>query len=316
MPGPERRASGTGKPGTPATLTPAVSVLEKAAVGEAEGREDLGNYRILAKVMDGTNSQIYRVLEPETQRELALKVLLPHAAENRYHVQAITSEAAFCMRVRHRNVIQAYRFFPEARYPYYVMEYFRGQNLRVRIYHHHDVIYNQPIKIIRQIAEGLAYVHGKRIVHKDIKPENLLVNNRGVVKIIDFALAEEMRPRWWAGLLGRKRIAGTRSYMSPEQIRGQELDPRADIYALGATVYEMMCRRPPFTADTADELLAKHLREEAVPIRIRNPEVSEGLNQLVLQMLAKDPEERPINMRAVLEALTQIEAYDDAAAPI
>lgn len=278
---------------------------------QTQAREDLGTYRILAKVMDGTNSQIYRVLEPDTQRELALKVLLPHAAANRYHVQAIAREAAICIRLRHRNIIQAYRYFPNARYPYYVMEYFRGQNLRIRIYHHHDVVYNQPIKIVRQIAEGLSHLHSKRIVHKDIKPENILVDNRGHVKIIDFALAEEMRPRWWATLLGKKRIAGTRSYMSPEQIRGQELDPRADIYALGASIYEMMCRRPPFTADTPNELLEKHLREEAVPMRIRNPQVSEGLNQLVLRMLAKDPEDRPVNMGAVLDALAAIEPYTE-----
>ena len=281
-------------------------------MSDTETREDIGNYRVLAKVMDGHYSQIYRVLEPDTQREMALKVLLPHAAESKYHLQAIAREARICMRLSHRNIIKGYRFFPEARYPFFVMEYFRGQNLRVRIYHHHDVVYNQPIKIIRQIAEGLAYAHGKRIVHKDLKPENVLVDNRGQVKIIDFALAEEMRPRWWASLLGRKRIAGTRSYMAPEQIRGQELDPRTDIYALGATIYEMMCRRPPFTADTPDELLAKHLREEAVPMRMRNPEVSEGLNQLVLKMLAKDPEDRPVNMGAVLEMLAEIEAYDQA----
>jgi len=282
-------------------------------VSEAEeSREDLGKYRILAKVMDGTNSQIYRVLEPETQRELALKVLLPHAASNRYHVQAIAREAGLCMRFKHRNLIQAYRYFPNARYPYYVMEYFRGQNLRVRIYHHHDVVYDQPIRIVRQIAEGLSYLHSRRVVHKDIKPENIMVGNRGNVKIIDFALAEEMRPRWWASLLGRKRIAGTRSYMSPEQIRGKDLDPRSDIYALGATIYEMMCRRPPFTASTGDELLEKHLREEAVPMRIRNPSVSEGLNQLVLKMLAKDPEDRPPNMRTVLDAIADVEAYDES----
>ena len=138
------------------------------------------------------------------------------------------------------------------------------------------------------------------------------MDNRGQVKVIDFALADEMRPRWWASLLGRKRIAGTRSYMAPEQIRGQEVDPRTDIYALGATIYEMMCRRPPFTADTADQLLVKHLREEVVPMRIRNPEVSEGLNQLVFKMLAKDPEERPVNVGVVLEMLAEIEAYGEA----
>jgi len=281
-------------------------------VSDTDTREDLGNYRVLAKVMDGHYSQIYRVLEPDTQREMALKVLLPHAAESRYHCQAIAREAAICMRLTHRNVIKAYRFFSDARYPFFVMEYFRGQNLRVRIYHHHDTVYNQPIKIIRQIAEGLAYAHGKRIVHKDLKPENVLVDNRGQVKIIDFALADEMRPRWWASLLGRKRIAGTRSYMAPEQIRGQELDPRTDIYALGATIYEMMCRRPPFTADTADQLLAKHLREEAVPMRVRNPEISEGLNQLVLKMLSKNPEDRPVNVGVVLDMLAEIEAYGDA----
>ena len=281
-------------------------------MSDTEAREDLGNYRILAKVMDGNYSQIYRVLEPDTQRELALKVLLPHVATSRYHVQAIAREAGICMRLRHRNVIQAYRFFPQARYPYYVMEYFRGQNLRIRVYHHHDAVYNQPIKIIRQIAEGLFYCHSKRILHKDVKPENVLVDNRGHVKIIDFALAEELRPRWWANLLGRRRIAGTRSYMAPEQIRGQELDPRTDIYSLGATIYEMMCHRPPFTADTPNELLAKHLREEAVPMRIRNPQVSEELNQIVLKMLAKEPEERPLNLRVVLDRLQAIEPYDEA----
>jgi serine/threonine-protein kinase len=146
-------------------------------------------------------------------------------------------------------------------------------------------------------------------VHRDVKPDNILVNSLGEVRIIDFAIAYRP-PTGFAKWFGRKgKAQGTRSYMSPEQIRGQVLDGRADIYSYGATVYEVLTGRPPFRGNSSQELLEKHIKEKPANPRQFNPDVTEDFALLVLKMLEKKRENRPKDFHEVLMAMRNLRIY-------
>jgi len=152
-------------------------------------------------------------------------------------------------------------------------------------------------------------MHAKGWVHRDVKADNILVASSGDVRIIDFALAQKI-PTGMAKLFWKKnKPAGTRSYMSPEQIRGQPLDGRADIYSFGAMCYEVVTGRPPFRAASSQELLTKHLTEKPITPKFHNPEVTDQFGELVLHMLAKKKEDRPRDFHQVLMQLRGIRVY-------
>src|SRR5262249_11587104 len=163
--------------------------------------------------------------------------------------------------------------------------------------------------IFEQVATGLAFMHAKGWVHRDIKPDNVLVNSAGEVRIIDFALAYRI-PTGLSKLFGRRgKTQGTRSYMSPEQISGQVLDGRADIYSLGASIYEVITGRPPFRASTPTDLLEKQIVEKPEDPRSYNPEITEDFAGFVLRMLAKKREDRFKDCHEVLIAMRGLKVF-------
>ena len=168
------------------------------------------------------------------------------------------------------------------------MEFFPAGNLKLRIMHKKwDFIKEKAHDIFKQAATALAYMNASGWVHRDVKPDNIIVNSAGEVRLIDFALAEKVSK---GGMFRKRkgRTAGTRSYMSPEQVRGEGLDGRADIYSFGATMYEVITGRPPFRANSPTELLNKQITEKPLSPRSINPEVTEECAALVLRMLAKE----------------------------
>lgn len=269
----------------------------------------INGYRLVNLIQTGQHSQIWEAEEGYTGRRYALKVLLPEAAREPLHRKLLANEARVGMQLDHPYIIKTYKYFPEKKgeyLPHIIMEYFPSVNLSIRIMKQHPIIYTATRKIIEQAAEALDYMHEKGFIHKDIKPNNILVSGSGDVKLIDFALAEKM-----GGFLSRLfrrsgKVQGTRSYMSPEQIRGRPLDPRADVYSFGCTIYEMLTGRPPFRADSPAALLYKHVHEKPRPARTFNPNVSEAMDRLLLRMLEKDPADRPQSMREVIQELKRI----------
>ena len=152
-------------------------------------------------------------------------------------------------------------------------------------------------------------MHAKGWVHRDIKPDNFLANSLGEVRLIDFALTQRI-PTGMAKWFHRKqRAQGTRSYMSPEQIRGWALDGRADIYSLGATWYELAVGRPPFRGVTSQDLLSKHITEKPLPPQHINPDVTDEFGALVLRMLGKKKEDRPRDCHEILIALRSLRVF-------
>jgi serine/threonine protein kinase len=196
------------------------------------------------------------------------------------------------------------------------MEFFPAGNLKMRLMRKEtDFIRERAQDIFKQAATALAFMNAKGWVHRDVKPDNILVNSGGEVRLIDFALAE--RPPSGLARLFRRRVKaqGTRSYMSPEQIRGHVLDGRADVYSFGASCYEVVTGRPPFRGSSSQELLAKHITEKPITPKQYNAEVTDEFAALVLKMLAKKKEERPRDFHEVLMAMRTLRVFTDSPPP-
>jgi eukaryotic-like serine/threonine-protein kinase len=263
--------------------------------------EQIGNYRIQNLLQTGQSSQVYEVVEVTSLRHFAIKILLPEKAREAEQRRLLFYEAAVGKKLAHPNIIKILHINKDPNLPYFVMEFFPSGSLRTRLQQkQHDFIRQYVDKIFKQAATGLAYMNASGYVHRDIKPANILVNGLGEVRIIDFAIA--YRPpkgvaRWFAR---KQRAMGTRSYMSPEQIRGLVLDGRADVYSFGATCYEVLTGRPPFRGRDSQDLLEKHIKDKPVNPRTHNPDITEDFAALILRMLEKKREDRPRDFHDVL----------------
>jgi serine/threonine-protein kinase len=277
--------------------------------------EILGAYRMLKHLVTGQTSQVWEVVENSSGRHFALKLLLPEKASKPEFRSSLVREAKVGKQLAHPNIIKIVHFEPSPTNPYFVMEYFPAGNLKLRIMNAvrdpkaKTFLLEHTQDILKQSATALAFMNAKGFVHRDVKPDNILVNSAGDVRLIDFALA--YRPpsglaKWFAR---KTKPAGTRSYMSPEQIRGQILDRRADVYSFGATAYEVVTGRPPFRAASSQELLTKHIVEKPISPKELNPEVTDDFAALVLRLLAKKKEERPKDFHEVLIAMKSIRVY-------
>jgi eukaryotic-like serine/threonine-protein kinase len=272
--------------------------------------EVVGGYRLLRHIVTGQTSQVWEVVEVNSGRHFAMKLLLPEKVQDPVHRQFLFHEAEVGHQLAHPNIIRIVKIDRSQTNPHFVMEYFPAGSLKVRIMRKEmDFLREKGNDILKQAATGLAFMNAKGWVHRDVKPENILVASSGDVRIIDFAIAQ--RPvtglaRWFRR---KSKTQGTRSYMSPEQIRNQPLDARADVYSFGATCYEMVTGRPPFRASTSQELLTKQIAEKPITPKQYNPEVTDQLADLILRMLAKKKEERPHDFHQVLMQLRGIRLF-------
>jgi eukaryotic-like serine/threonine-protein kinase len=270
----------------------------------------IGGYRLLKHMVTGQTSQVWEVVEGASGRHFAMKLLLPEKASDSVMRRFLLHEADVGRELAHPNIIRIVAVGRSPENPYFVMEYFPAGNLKLRIIRKEmDFIHERAQDIMRQAATGLAFMNAKGWIHRDVKPDNMLVNSAGELKLIDFALAQRI-PTGWAKFFWRKAKAqGTRSYMSPEQIRGLALDARADVYSFGATAYELITGRTPFRAGSNQELLQKHISEKATTPRVHNPDVTEEFADLILRMLAKKKEDRPRDFHEVLMKMRTLKIF-------
>jgi serine/threonine-protein kinase len=190
------------------------------------------------------------------------------------------------------------------------MEYFPSGSLRNRLLTKDMTFVHENLhNILKQAATALAFMNANGWVHRDVKPDNILVNASAEVRLIDFAIACRIPTGLAKMFHGKKQAQGTRSYMSPEQIRGHALDGRADIYSFGVTCYELATGRPPFRGKDSQELLAKHILEVPLTPKAYNPNVNDDFAALVLHMLAKKKEDRPKDFHEVLMALRNVRIF-------
>jgi serine/threonine protein kinase len=280
---------------------------EKLAVTESQ----VGGYRLQNLLATGHTSQVWEVVELVSHRHFAMKFLLPENAHSPEHRQLLFHEADVGRILAHPNIIKITTVVKDKDHPFFVMEFFPSGSLKLRIMRKETEFLQEKVHdIFKQAMTGLAYMHASGWVHRDIKPENILVNSAGEVRIIDFAIAQRI-PKGMAKAFHRRgrQAAGTRSYMSPEQIRGQALDGRADIYSFGAAAFEIVTGRPPFRAGTPQDLLNKHLYEKPPSPQMFNPEVTKEFAEFVLRLLAKRREDRPNNFHEALIQFRNIKVY-------
>jgi eukaryotic-like serine/threonine-protein kinase len=267
----------------------------------------IGVYRLQNLLQTGQSSQVYEVVEMASMRHFAMKILLPEHAKDADQRRSLFYEAEVGRKLAHPNIIKILTVNRDPHLPYFIMEFFPSGSLRTKMQlKQFDFIKDNVEKIFKQAATGLAYMNASGWVHRDVKPANILVNGLGEVRIIDFAIAYRP-PKGLARYFGKKqRAQGTRSYMSPEQIRGQILDGRADVYSYGATCYEVLTGRPPFRGRDAQDLLTKHITEKPINPRQINPDITDDFAALVMRMLEKKKEDRPRDFHDVLMQLRNL----------
>ena len=270
----------------------------------------LGNYKVVAHIADGKDATIYLAMHEHSGLTVAIKALRLENARNRSRVAQLANESTVLKRLDHPNIVRFFKLERRNFPPYMVIEYFRSRNLKQRLIQRDEMVQKRAMRIIMQMCSALEHLHDAGIIHKDVKSENILVSNGGDVRLIDFAIAEKVRFRLRRAVAKRSsRIQGTRTYISPEQIRGGQLDMRTDVYSLGVTIYEMLAGKPPFVAADSKVLLYHHVNTPPESMRRQNALISEEFDEIVMSMLGKKPEQRPQSIGNLMEALGQVRVF-------
>jgi len=267
----------------------------------------LGPYVILQTLGNGAMGSVFLAQHVVMQRRCAIKVLPSRSREDRDLLNRFQLEARVVAALDHPNIVRAYDFNKDistgSEVYYLVMEYVEGQDLHRMISKEGALEYRHAADLIRQAAAGLAHAHAAGFVHRDIKPANLLVDRKGILKILDLGLAKFSRGSRFASP-GGPLLCGTPDYIAPEQIRDSpHLDGRADIYSLGFTFYFLLVGRRPFMKNTLSEILLAHQNEQPQPINETRPDVPFELKSIIETMTAKAPEQRYKTAGDVAEAL-------------
>lgn len=311
--------------------TPSAARKESAATRPALHGADLsglelGGYEIKATLGKGGMGTVYMARQKSLDRYVALKVLPAEMAANPEFLARFTREALAAAQLTHHNVVQVYDVGSEDNTHFISMEYVRGTNLGEMVRRDGRLQVDDAVGYVLQAARALKYAHDHGIIHRDIKPDNLLLNDLGVVKVADLGLAKfhhaheggenaqvALEPEGAlniaiAGDITLKAVAmGTPAYMPPEQARdAAHVDARADQYALGCTLYYLITGKPPFSGTTAFEIITKHLKEPVPPLETHVRGVPTTLKAIIERMLAKDPDDRYPSMQEVIQDL---EAY-------
>jgi serine/threonine-protein kinase len=262
------------------------------------GRLIDGRYRVLTRIGQGGMGLVYKVEHQRMGKIAAMKVLHRDLATDKEVVKRFRREAEAVSKLTHPNTVQTFDFGTADGALYLVMEYVRGEDLGTILRRDGPLPFIRAAALFEQVLGALAEAHELGIVHRDLKPENLLVtrtkDGSDHVKVLDFGLAKLSEREEIADVTGRGAIVGTPYYMSPEQIRGEDLDHRSDIYSLGAMMYRVLTGEPPFQAQSPVGVLTKHLTDEVVPPRLRRPDldIDAQVEAIVLRALAKKREAR------------------------
>jgi eukaryotic-like serine/threonine-protein kinase len=266
------------------------------------GRVLAGRYRLGALIASGGMAQVWQGTDEVLRRQVAVKVLHPHLAADATFVARFRQEAVAAARLAHPGIVSIYDTCSEEGVEAIVMELVTGPTLRQRLDDHAPIDPWQAAGLAAQVAEALDAAHRAGLVHRDVKPANVLLCGDGRVKVADFGIAKAVAD---ADLTQPGLMVGTAKYLAPEQVRGEAVDPRTDIYSLGVVLYEMLCGRPPFVADTdAATALARLQRDPLRPRQVR-PGIPRGLEEIVCRAMSREPDDRydaAADLRAALLA--------------
>jgi eukaryotic-like serine/threonine-protein kinase len=262
-----------------------------------------GRYRIEGRLGVGGMSTVQLAFDDRLERYVAIKLLAEHLADDPTFVSRFRREALAAARLVHPNIVQVFDFgFDEGHHQHFiVMEHVAGKSCAELLRDRGRLDVGEAVGIVTQACRGLDYAHRNGVVHRDVKPGNLLVSDNEAVKLADFGIA---RATDQSSITQVGSVLGTAAYLSPEQARGDEAGPRADLYSLGVVTYQLISGRLPYEASSLSELALKQQRESPIPLDELNRQVPHALAQAVAMALAIDPRDRPEDAGQLAEAIS------------
>lgn len=277
-----------------------IAPLRELAAGETFARR----YQVIEDLGKGGMGRVYKVFDTEVREKLALKILNPEIAADEATIERFRNELKLARTISHRNICRMHDLGREESTYYITMEYVAGEDLKSFIHRVGALPIGKAVGIARQVAEGLEEAHRAGVIHRDLKPHNIMIDRDGNARIMDFGIARSVKGK---GITGANVIVGTPEYMSPEQVDGKEAGPGADIYALGIVLFEMLTGRLPFEGETPLAVAVKQKSETPPDPRAMNAQVPDDLARAVLKCLDKSPAKRFASAAELLAELARIE---------
>ena len=256
-------------------------------------------YEIIEELGKGGMGRVYRVLDTKINEEVALKLIKPEIADSKT-IQRFSNELKMARKISHKNVCRMYHLSEESGTHYITMEYVPGETLKSMMRMAKQLSVGTAVSIAKQICKGLGEAHRLGVVHRDLKPQNIMIDKQGIARIMDFGIARSLETE---GTTRPGAAIGTPEYMSPEQTEFRELDQRSDIYSLGIILFEMLTGKVPFEGETPIIIAMKHKSKKPPDPDTLNPQIPEDLNRIICRCLEKDRENRYQNVEALLADL-------------
>jgi serine/threonine protein kinase len=264
----------------------------------------IDRYKIISELGRGGVAVVYRALDTLLDRQVAIKMILPENSNKEKLLKRFNREAKTLANLSHPNIVKVLDYGDYEETPYLVLEFISGGMLKAKM--GKPMNYAEAAGMLVPVARALSYAHQQKLVHRDIKPANILINDSGQPMLSDFGILKLIDLEETQGLTGTGRIVGTPAYMSPEQIRGREIDGRADLYSLAVVFFEMVTGRKPYNANTPIELSMQHLHDPIPKAKQFVRDLPAEVEQLFVKALAKNPDERYSSMNAFVQALEKI----------
>jgi eukaryotic-like serine/threonine-protein kinase len=261
------------------------------------GKRVSGRYKLLEVIGDGGMAIVYRAKDLILDRDVAVKVLRSEFNKDEDFIRRFKREAESATSLDHPNIVSIYDVGEDEEIYFIVMEYVQGKTLKQYIKEHGKISVEESLHIMKQIVSGMAVAHDHGIIHRDIKPHNILITENGTAKLTDFGIALAITS---ATITHTNSILGSVHYFSPEQARGGIANAKSDIYSFGAVLYEMVTGRVPFVGDSPVSVALKHLQENVIEPRRLNPEIPQSVENIILKSLAKNPLRRYDNAQELL----------------
>ncbi len=282
----------------------ATKTFQTPAKGLTSGTTFATRYEVIGELGKGGMGRVYKALDKEINEEVAIKLLKPEIASDESTVERFRNELKFARKIAHKNVCKMYHIAKDEETPYITMEYVKGEDLKNFVRRKGKLSDKEALSIASQVSEGLVEAHRLGVVHRDLKPQNIMIDEEGDAKIMDFGIARSLEA---PGVTQTGVMIGTPDYISPEQAEGEEADHRADIYSLGVILYEMVTGSVPFKGDTALSVALKHKSKLPPEPKQLNSNISEQMNKLILICMEKDRERRYQNAAELLADIQNIE---------
>lgn len=266
--------------------------------------KNIDRYKVIGELGAGGMAVVYRAIDTLLDRSVAIKVIRTEEASQEKFIRRFMREAKTLANLSHSNIVKVLDYGEYEGAPYLVMEYITGGALKASL--GKPMPYAEAAALLAPVARALHYAHQQRIVHRDVKPENILINDSGQPMLSDFGIIKLMDVEESHGLTGTGRVVGTPAYMSPEQIRGREVDGRSDIYSLGVVFFEMITGRKPYNAATPIELSMQHLHAPIPKAKQLVRDLPAEVDQIIVRAMAKSPEDRYQTMLAFAQDLEKL----------